>query len=48
MGNQELLDEILRAARGDDYDGCFTKYGQDKYDFLQEELYERLEDWLKY
>ena len=42
--NQELLNETLGQASGDDYDGCFTFMGQIEYNCYQEELEQRLRD----
>ena len=42
--NQELLNETLSLAQGDDYDGCFTYLGQIEYNCYQEELEQRLRD----
>ena len=42
MSNEELLNETLGLAGGDDYDGCFTPKGQWEYDRLVEELEHRL------
>jgi hypothetical protein len=46
LSNAELLDETLRLAAGDDYDGCFTSFGRWEYEMLQAELRRRLEGWL--
>jgi hypothetical protein len=46
LGNGDLLEETLRMAGGDDYDGCFTDFGQWEYGVLRAELEERLRDWL--
>ena len=46
MSNEELLNETLFLAQGDDYDGCFTDKGQWEYDYLRLELKNRLKDWL--
>lgn len=42
MNNEQLLEDTLALAGGDDYDGCFTKAGQWRYDKLLEELEKRL------
>lgn len=38
LSNEALLFEALGLAGGDDYDGCFTDYGQVVYDELVKEL----------
>jgi hypothetical protein len=45
LSNGELLHETLQMAGGDDYDGCFTDFGQWEYAALRAELDERLRDW---
>jgi hypothetical protein len=40
--NEQLLEECMWAAGGDDYDGCFTDRGQWQYGELQVELYRKL------
>ena len=47
MSNRQLLEETIEAAKGDDYDGCFSKQGQWEFENLQKELEKRLENWLK-
>jgi len=47
MTNEELLQEVIGLAGGDDYDGCFTKRGAWEFDYLQGKLYERLQGWLE-
>ena len=42
MSNEELLEETLGLAGGDDYDGYFTDLGQFEYDTLYNELQKRL------
>jgi len=42
MSNEELLDETLCLAGGDDYDGCFTSRGSWEYSALTSELEKRL------
>lgn len=46
MSNEELLDEVLSQASGDDYDGCFTTKGLWEYNYLKSKLRERLANWL--
>lgn len=46
MSNEELLDEVLNQATGDDYDGCFTVKGLWEYRYLEGKLRERLASWL--
>lgn len=43
LSNEELVDETLNLAGGDDYDGCFTDLGCELLDLLREELLSRLE-----
>lgn len=47
MSNQELLDEVIWAAQGDDYDGCFTTRGEWEFEYLKGKLYARLQGWLE-
>ncbi len=46
MSNEELFDEVLSQATGDDYDGCFTTKGLWEYNYLESKLRERLANWL--
>jgi len=45
--NEELFDEVLSQAKGDDYDGHFTEHGYWEYKYLCEQLRKRLKDWLE-
>jgi len=47
MSNRNLLDQTLFLAGGDDYDGEFTTKGLFEYNYLTEELNNRLDDWLE-
>lgn len=38
----ELLIEVMQAAGGDDYDGCFTERGRFEFGVLRKELTSRL------
>jgi hypothetical protein len=42
LSNEALLDETLDAETGDDYDGCFTRQGEEQLSMLLEVLRERL------
>jgi hypothetical protein len=42
MSNEELLEETIGLAGGDDYDGCFTSRGDWRFAELQFELHLRL------
>lgn len=46
MSNQELFDEVLSQAGGDDLEGCFTPKGFWEYEYLESKLRERLANWL--
>ena len=46
MSNQELFDEVLSQAGGDDWEGCFTTKGFWEFEYLESKLRERLENWL--
>lgn len=45
LDNRFLFEETLELASGDDYDGCFTAEGSIKFEMLQRELRDRLQDW---
>ena len=48
MSNRDFIDQILFLAGGDDYDGEFTTKGRFEYNYLTEELTNRLpDDWLE-
>jgi len=47
LSNAELMEEVLRLAGGDDWDGGFTTFGAWEYDFAKTELRTRLDAWLK-
>ena len=42
MSNEDLFGTCVDDAKGDDYDGCFTKDGQWKFDRIITELVDRL------
>lgn len=42
LSNEALLDETLDAETGDDYDGCFTRRGEEQLNMLLEALRKRL------
>jgi hypothetical protein len=42
LSNEELLEEVLDSAGGDDYDGCWTNRGWWEYQVMKEELESRL------
>lgn len=42
LSNQELIEDILHLAMGDDYDGCFTNEGDFRFCALKTELSKRL------
>lgn len=42
LSNEDLLEEVLYQAGGDDYDGCFTPGGMWEYEYLVKTLKERL------
>lgn len=44
MSNDDLLDNTITAAQGDDWDGCFTERGLWEFTALQNELCARLID----
>ena len=43
MSNRGVLYEYTSLAGGDDYDGCYTKEGEWKWEKIQEELRRRLD-----
>jgi hypothetical protein len=45
LSNRFLYEETFELAGGDDYDGCFTAEGIIKFEMLQKELVDRLQDW---
>ena len=45
LSNKDLLDETLKLATGDTYEGHFTKKGEVTFELLEHELYQRLKDW---
>ncbi len=47
LTNQELLEEVIDLASGDDWDGAFTERGAWEFEYLQGKLKERLSDWMK-
>jgi hypothetical protein len=47
LSNKDLLDSVLELATGDDYDGCFTTRGWNRYNIYVEELESRLSSWLE-
>lgn len=42
LSNEELLEDCIELAGGDDYDGCSTPGGDKVYQMLREELFTRL------
>jgi len=46
MSNNELYEEVLSLAGGDDYDGCFTDVGKLEYQYFKAKFEERLGDFL--
>ena len=46
MSNEQLLNEVIGAANGDDQDGEFTSRGRWEFDALEKELRKRLATWL--
>jgi hypothetical protein len=42
LSNEQLLEEVLDLAGGDDYDGCFTSRGWRTFERLKVELESRL------
>lgn len=47
MSNAKLLEETLDLPGGDAHDGCWTNRCCWEYQVLEEELKDRLEEWLK-
>ena len=46
ISNEDLLEEVISSAAGDDWDGEFTDQGQWGFNYAKSLLYERLADWL--
>ena len=42
MSNEDVLGEYTYLTGGDDYDGCFTRRGEWKYDKINAEFNKRL------
>lgn len=42
LSNHNLLNEVLADARGDGWEGCFTKRGSWRFDYATDELRRRL------
>lgn len=42
LSNVDLIDHVISAAGGDDWDGCFTVDGYKEYLFCKKELNRRL------
>lgn len=42
MSNEEVFEEYSYLQGGDDYDGCFTREGEWKYDMINMEFRLRL------
>jgi len=42
LSNQELVEEVICSAQGDDYDGCFTQKGAWEFGEVKKELSLRL------
>lgn len=47
LSNADLFGQTLQIQCGDDYDGCFTNWGEFCCEYLSKELEERLADWLE-
>lgn len=48
MSNEQLLNEVIGAAGGDDQDGEFTNRGRWEFSEMEKELRKRLASWLEY
>jgi len=44
MDNDQLFNELLEANQPDDYDGCFTEWGDIVKDAINEEMVKRLKN----
>jgi hypothetical protein len=43
LTTKELIEYCISLAAGDDYDGCFTHFGDWEFNYMKEQLFKRLE-----